>query len=49
MAGKNLKNQKQIKSADEAVSRRQKVSQYLFAVFALLIIISMVVSAFATY
>lgn len=38
-----------MESVDQAVTRRQKVSQYLFAFFALLVILSMVVTAFASY
>jgi len=48
MAGKNPK-QKQVRTEEQKVSRRQKMSQYLFALFAVLIILSMVVSAFANY
>lgn len=48
MAGKNTK-QKQVRTEEQIVSKRQKVSQYLFAFFAVIIILSMVVSAFATY
>lgn len=48
MAGKNTK-QKQTRTEEQKVSQRQKVSQYLFALFAVLIILSMVVSAFANY
>lgn len=49
MVGRNTKRQKQTQAEDRAVTRRQKVSQYLFAVFALLLILSMVVTAFANY
>ena len=49
MAGRNTKRQKQIESVDQSVTRRQKASQYLFAFFALLVILSMVVTAFANY
>ena len=49
MAGRNIKRQKQMETMDQSVSRRQKISQYLFAFFALLIILSMVVTAFAKY
>lgn len=38
-----------MQSEDQAVTRRQKISQYLFAFFALLVILSMVVTAFANY
>lgn len=48
MAGKTTK-QKQVRTEEQAVSKRQKLSQYLFAIFAVIIILSMVVSAFATY
>ncbi|GMV35317.1 MAG: hypothetical protein AMXMBFR60_31460 [Chloroflexota bacterium] len=49
MAGKNVKQQKQNRLEEQTISRRQKASQYLFAFFALLVILSMVVSAFANY
>lgn len=49
MAGRNTKRQKQTETADQAVTRRQKISQYIFAFFALLVILSMVVTAFANY
>ena len=49
MAGRTTKRQKQTQAEDRAVTRRQKVSQYLFAFFALLVILSMVVTAFASY
>lgn len=49
MAVKNSKNQRQYRSEEETVSRRQKLSQIIFAVFAVLLIVSMVISAFATY
>jgi hypothetical protein len=49
MAGRSIKRQKQIESADQSVTRRRKVSQYLFAFFAFVVILSMVVTAFATY
>ncbi len=38
-----------MESVDQAVTRRQKIAQYLFGFFALLVILSMVVTAFATY
>lgn len=34
---------------DQSVTRRQKIAQVLFALFALLVILSMVVTAFANY
>jgi nitrate reductase NapE component len=49
MAGRNTKRQKQTQAEDQAVTRRQKISQYLFAIFALFVILSMVVTAFANY
>lgn len=49
MAGRTTKRQKQMESMDQAVTKRQKISQYLFAFFALLVILSMVVTAFANY
>lgn len=49
MAGKSTKKQKQIRTEEDAVARRQKVSQILFALLAVFVILSMVISAFATY
>lgn len=49
MAGKNSRNSKQNRVEEEAITKRQKVSQIIFAVFAVILILSMVVSAFATY
>ena len=49
MAVKNSKPQKQIKSGEDAVSRRQKTAQVMFAIFAILLIVSMVLSAVTSY
>jgi predicted nucleic acid-binding Zn ribbon protein len=49
MAGKNSKSKKQIKAAEEVAARRQKVSQIIFAAFAILLILSMVLSAVAKF
>ncbi|MBL8062812.1 MAG: hypothetical protein JNK32_07335 [Anaerolineales bacterium] len=49
MAAKNSKPQKQTKSSDDAATKRQKLAQMLFAFFAILLIVSMVLSAVATY
>ncbi|MCZ2127317.1 MAG: hypothetical protein LC099_06030 [Anaerolineales bacterium] len=46
MAGKNKKNKI---AAEEKVSKRQKTAQMLFAAFAVVLIVSMVLSAFVTY
>ena len=45
---RNSKNQKQNKM-DEAVAKRQRTAQVLMAVFAIILIISMVLSAVAKY
>ena len=47
MAGKNTK--KQNKTMEENIAKRQKVAQIMFAAFAIVLIISMVLSAVATY
>lgn len=49
MAGKSTKKQRQVRTEEETVARRQKVSQILFAMLAIFVILSMVISAFATY
>jgi hypothetical protein len=49
MASKNSKNQRQFKSAEETASKRQKLAQILFAAFAIVLIISMVLSAVVNY
>lgn len=49
MAGKNPKSQKQNRAAEDAAARRQRTAQILFAAFAIVLIISMVLSAVATY
>lgn len=51
MAGKISKTKKQSKTVDaeQMVSRRQKVAQVIMAIFAIIIILSMVFSAVVTY
>ena len=49
MAGKNSKSQKQNKLMEDSVAKRQKTAQILFAAFAIILIISMVLSAVANY
>ncbi|MBE7436369.1 MAG: hypothetical protein HS100_20810 [Anaerolineales bacterium] len=49
MAGRNSKNQRQKSAMEENAARRQKTAQLLFAAFAIILIISMVLSAVATY
>lgn len=49
MAGKNSKNQKHTKSMDDSVAKRQRTAQIMLAAFAIILIISMVLSAVAKY
>ena len=49
MAVKSTRKQKQVRTEEEAIARRQRISQILFAMLAIFVILSMVVSAFATY
>lgn len=49
MAGKNSKSQRQYKTAEESVAKRQKAAQLILAIFAILLIISMVLSAVSIY
>ena len=49
MAVKNSKPQKQNKTMEDSVAKRQKLAQIMFAAFAIVLIISMVLSAVATY
>lgn len=49
MAVKTSKPQKQSRPAEANATRRQKTAQVIFAVFAILLIVSMVLSAVATY
>ena len=49
MAGKNTKSQKINKSIEDTVVKRQKAAQFMFAAFAILLIISMVLSAVSKY
>jgi len=49
MAVKNSKNKKSIKAAEDSASRKQKVAQVFFAAFAIILILSMVLSAVTNY
>ncbi len=50
MAGKGKKNNKQLKNTEgNAPAEQNRAAQWLFAIFALLIIVSMVLSAAVTY
>ena len=49
MAAKNSKNKKQIKATETKPTSQNKTAQIMFAVFALLLILSMVLSAVTTY
>jgi uncharacterized membrane protein len=49
MAVKSSKNKKNIRTAEETASRRQKATQIVFAVFAVILILSMVLSAVTSY
>ena len=49
MAGKNSKNKKQIKTTENKTVNQNKSAQILFAIFAVILILSMVLSATATY
>jgi predicted nucleic acid-binding Zn ribbon protein len=49
MAAKNSKSQKTNKSIEDTVVKRQKAAQFMFAAFAILLIISMVLSAVKNY
>ena len=49
MAGKNTKTPKSKTTMEEKVAKRQKAAQIMFAAFAIVLIISMVLSAVATY
>lgn len=48
MTGKISKTKKQTRSLEEAFSRRQRAAQIFFAVFAVILILSMVLSAVTT-
>jgi predicted nucleic acid-binding Zn ribbon protein len=48
MAGKNSKIKKQPRTTEETNSRRQRATQIFFAVFAVILILSMVLSAVTT-
>ncbi len=48
MASKN-KKQTQSKPEKTNIEKRKKIADYLFAFFAIILIISMVLSAFVTY
>ncbi|MHB8779543.1 MAG: hypothetical protein ACYC6R_17560 [Anaerolineales bacterium] len=49
MAGKNLKNKKQVKTTGNKPVNQNKSAQILFAIFAVILILSMVLSAVANY
>ncbi|WKZ34226.1 MAG: hypothetical protein QY332_11455 [Anaerolineales bacterium] len=49
MAGKNTKNKKQTKSVDTNPTGQNRAAQILFIMFAVLIILSMVLSATTSY
>lgn len=48
MAGKSSKNNKQIE-AERGTARKQRAAQILFAIFAIILILSMVLSAVTSY
>lgn len=49
MAVKTSKNKKPARAAEETPSRRQRTAQIFFAIFAIILILSMVLSAVTTY
>ena len=49
MASKYSKSQKQNKSVEDNVAKRQKTAQVMMAAFAIILIISMVLSAVTNY
>ncbi len=49
MAGKGKKNNKQVKNTENNAPQQNRAAQWLFVIFALLIIVSMVLSATASY
>jgi hypothetical protein len=49
MAAKNSKNKKQIKAAEAKPASQNKAAQIMFALFAVTLILSMVLSAVANY
>jgi hypothetical protein len=49
MAGKISKKQTKTSDAERGTARKQRLAQILFAVFAILLILSMVLSAVTTY
>jgi|CXWL01.1.fsa_nt_gi hypothetical protein len=49
MAAKNSKNKKQVKAVETKPIHQNKTAQIMFAIFALLLILSMVLSAVTTY
>lgn len=49
MAGKGKKNNKQVKNTENGAPQQNRAAQWLFIIFALLIIVSMVLSAAVTY
>ena len=49
MAAKTSKNKKQVKAAETKPANQNKTAQIMFAIFAFLLILSMVLSAVTTY
>ncbi|NOH03795.1 MAG: hypothetical protein HND47_18440 [Chloroflexi bacterium] len=49
MTGKISRTKKQTRGAEEVSSRRQRAAQILFAVFAVILILSMVLSAVTNF
>jgi len=49
MASKTSKNKKQIKAVETKPASQNKAAQIVFAIFAFLLILSMVLSAVTTY
>jgi uncharacterized membrane protein len=49
MAEKNLKKQTKTSDAERRLARKQKAAQILFALFAVILILSLVLSAVSTY
>ncbi|MBE0669384.1 MAG: hypothetical protein IH588_02245 [Anaerolineales bacterium] len=49
MAAKNSKNKKQIKTTETKTSNQNRAAQIVFAAFAIILILSMVLSAIAKF
>lgn len=49
MAGKKSKNKKQIKNTESNAAPKNRAAQFLFILFALMIILSMVLSSTISY